>query len=239
LNTRFKELFEQLQKEGKINRHSRKDASGMSIKHLAERLFDDDRCGHIVGLYLSGKRKIKYEEAKKFCEIFDLDPNILLRNPPLRLETTAIVNQPFGAAATRPNILYAPIEAFASNAEDIQDKGECDYFQIPGLHGDFIAFSVKGNSMYPTLTEGDIVICSKLDDARSLQYEIKENDIYVVSVNNAAMVKRVQLIYDKTRKKVSKLKLISDNYLEHDPIEVDALGVHQIWKVQKKITSMF
>lgn len=234
LNDRFRQVFELLVERGEIVRNSQGD-KGMSMKALASELLGKPT-GHIINDYLKSKRLIKYEEAKRFCALFHLNEKYLLDGVGDMFASTmpTATSQPLAVSAAHSSILFAPVEAFASSAEDVQAQGECEYFQIPGLQGDFIAFSVRGNSMQPTIAEGDIVICRGLYANES----IKDNEIYAVSVNNAVMVKRVQRIWDKNRRQVLKLKLISDNYLEFDPMFEPSANVNQIWKVEKKITAI-
>lgn len=232
LNERFKRVFAQLQEQGEISRNGGK--KGLSLTAIAKEILGK-KTGHVITDYLSDKRTIKYEEAKKFCLLFNVNPQYLIEG-----EGEPFQNQQVGtselapAIAYRNQILYTTAQAFASSAEEMQTKNDCEYFQIPGLQGEFIAFSVSGNSMQPTLQDGDIIICRELHKGDTL----KDNDIYTVCANNAIMVKRVQQIWDKSRRQVLKLKLISDNYLEYDPRFVDRQEVSKLWKVERKITTL-
>jgi hypothetical protein len=233
LNNRFIAVYKQLEEDGIIKDNSRENSDSYSKTEIAKALLGKNHV-HIICEYLSGKRMIKHEEAKIFAEMFGINKDYLIDG----------IGQPFGdnrspdvgaVPPMRNKILYAPVAAFASSANDAQFQGESEFFQIPGLHGDFIAFAVRGNSMQPTINEGDIVICRSLDaDAKQL----KDNEIYAVSVDNAIMIKRVQCIWDKNRRKVMKIKLISDNYLEHDPMVQEVSSIHKYWKVEKKVTAI-
>jgi hypothetical protein len=232
LNNRFIAVYKQLEEDGIIKNNSRKNSDSFSKKQIAQTLWGKDYVSMLCD-YLSGKRTIKYEEASIFAKMFNINKAYLIDG----------IGQPFGdnhspdtgaVPQTRNKILYAPVEAFASSANDAQFQGESEFFQIPGLQGDFIAFAVRGNSMQPTINQGDIVICRSL----YANEQLKDNEIYAVSINNAVMVKRVQCIWDKNRRKVMKLKLISDNYLEHDPMIEDVSPTHKYWKVEKKVTAI-
>jgi phage repressor protein C with HTH and peptisase S24 domain len=238
LNKRFIAVYKQLEEEGIIKNNSRKNSGSFSKKEIAMKMWGKPYVT-ILCDYLSEKRIIKYDEAAIFAKMFNINKAYLIDG----------IGQPFGSdysapassqsdtvalPQTRNQILYAPVEAFASSANDAQFQGESEFFQIPGLQGDFIAFAVRGNSMQPTVNQGDIVICRTLYSNEQL----KDNEIYAVSINNAVMVKRVQCIWDKNHRKVIKIKLISDNYLEHDPIIEDVSPQHKYWKVEKKVTAI-
>jgi phage repressor protein C with HTH and peptisase S24 domain len=64
--------------------------------------------------------------------------------------------------------------------------------------------------------------------------DIKENDIYAVRSNGSVWVKYVQVI--KTRGRVSHLKLMSANYLEHDPFTEEVTEHTRLYKVIRRIS---
>ena len=236
LNERFIAIYMRLEEEERIKDNSREGSGSYSKSKIAETIFGKANYGHVINKYLSGERCIKYEEAKAFAALFGLNKVYLLDGVGQPFDTPAQRN----ASATsqqsegKNKILFATVEAFASSAQETQFVGESEFFQIPGLQGDFIAFPVRGNSMQPSINQGDIVICRPLQSSEQLN----DNEIYAVNVNGAVMVKRVQRIWDKSHRKVIKLKLISDNYLEHDPIIEDAAAIHKYWKVEKKVTGI-
>ncbi len=245
INDRFKRVFLQLQEQGiinipkpkgqKTNPKNKSDKKGLTFTTIAKELFGGKSVGHIINLYLRDERIIKHEEAKIFCSLFNINTEFMLEGEGEPFQNQQVGNSDLAPAINyRNQILYTTAQAFASSAEEMQTKNDCEYFQIPGLQGEFIAFSVSGNSMQPTLQDGDIIICRELHNGDTL----KDNDIYTICANNAIMVKRVQQIWDKSRRQVLKLKLISDNYLEHDPRFLDKQEVSKVWKVERKITTL-
>lgn len=237
LNKRFCVVYALLEEAGKISSHSREEGV-FNNRRLAEKLLGSKQQGHIIADYLKGSRQIKYEEAKVLCTIFrEINREYLLDGigEPLLTATRNKADTATAAPHGRGRITFASAEAHASSAQDVQlDQESCEYFQIPGLHGEFIAFTVRGNSMSPNIKQSDIVICRALHSGET----IKDNEIYAVSVNGAIMVKRLQCIWDKSRRNVVKIKLISDNYIEHDPIVEAATNIQKYWKVEKLITSI-
>ncbi|MDC0231523.1 S24/S26 family peptidase, partial [Aureispira] len=72
---------------------------------------------------------------------------------------------------------------------------------------DNIAFYIQGNSMTPTVSNGDMVLCSTIDSIEA----IEENDIYVIITKAGnVLIKRVQKIRGRNSN-IIQLKLIPDN----------------------------
>ena len=101
-----------------------------------------------------------------------------------------------------------------------------DYEEIPeemAKNGEYFALKVKGNSMSPEITDGEVAIVRKQDDADS-------RNICVVMVNNnEATLKRI-------KKSEQGLTLIPTNTIEFSPTfytnkEIETLPVRIIGKV--------
>ena len=66
----------------------------------------------------------------------------------------------------RDNINLVPERALAGYALEHQDPQFMDSlqkFSVPGMAGQLTAFEINGDSMMPTITNGDIVICEPLE----------------------------------------------------------------------------
>ncbi len=88
--------------------------------------------------------------------------------------------------------------------------------------------------MEPRISSGDLLICKPLDDWS----DVKDNEIYTVVINDRVFVKYIKKMYDKDdsgREVVSKINLISANYLEHDPFTEDVTTNTKIYKVVKRL----
>lgn len=84
--------------------------------------------------------------------------------------------------------------------------------QQMGLDTDQLALiTVKGDSMEPTLFDGDLVLI----DQRV--HQPKESAIYAIAIDNAVWVKRLQLHVDCT------LSIISDNKSQYPTEHIDSL----------------
>ena len=134
------------------------------------------------------------------------------------------------------NILFTSTHAFAGTAEEAGSfaREENEYFAIPGVAGGgLVAFPIDGNSMEPVIDDGDIVICQEISSLN----EVKENEMYAVKNNGTLWIKYVQLIRDH-KGRITKLKLISANYLEYDPFEEEVNTYTRLYKVIRKISSL-
>ena len=240
VNARFINLFRSLEASGRIKKNSPKGSPSLNKSQIALHIMGKPHV-HVLQDYLTEKRLIKFEEAIRFAELFGINKSFILEGQGAAYQENNIVQDfskndyaelPFNNSN---KILFAPIEAFASSAQDAQafHNTETEIFQIPGLHGNYIAFTIRGNSMQPTIQEGDIVICTPV----YYPEDLKNNQIYAISINGAVMVKRIQKIVDKNRR-VIKLKFISDNYLEHDPFIEAVSPMIKFWKVEKRITNI-
>ena len=96
-----------------------------------------------------------------------------------------------------------------------------------------VAFPIDGNSMEPVIKDGDIVICRDLSNLN----EIRDNDIYAVKTDGNLWVKYVKKVKDG-QGRIVKLNLISANYLEHDPFEVDVNQYTKLYKVNSRINQV-
>lgn len=133
----------------------------------------------------------------------------------------------------KKNIIFSSMSALASSAIDIGVHEDTERFYIPKMQGEHYAFYVKGNSMSPTIADGDMVICRPMESHE----RIIENQIYAVSTKSGnLMIKRVQKVYKNQQ--VHQLKLISDNFLEHDPFYVHINDVQKLMKVVRKLTDI-
>lgn len=88
---------------------------------------------------------------------------------------------------------------YAFRREWLQRKGRVDEMRL---------LAVAGDSMEPTLRDGDIVLVDQS------QKDILFGKIYVVGIDEGVMVKRLD-------KRPGKLVLISDNRSAYDPVEVN------------------
>ncbi len=235
LNDRFIKVFELLENQGTIVKN---DRNGRGIGDVAWKVLGNKGYGHIIRAYLNpdDKRVISYSQARKFCREFGINESFMLDG----------LGTPFGfdlpkrsaesGGYSRGNILFTTAEAFAgSTVEDSSSfvTEESSWFSLPGIQGGgLVAFQINGNSMEPVILNGDIVVCREVDRADNL----KDNNIYAVKNNGSLWVKHVQRIFHSGR--ITHLKLISANHLEHDPF-IQEVNVHtRLYQVIRKISDL-
>lgn len=232
LNERFIQVFNLLEDRGVIVKN---DRNGKGMGDFADKLLGNRAYGHIIRAYLNpdDKRVISYSQARNLCREFGVNEAFMLDG----------IGSPFGMDLPRNNselgtklkgnILFTSTEAFAGSSVDAASfqTEENYFFSIPGLSGPgLVAFPIHGNSMEPVILDGDIVICKQIERLD----DIIDNEIYAVKNNGSVWVKYAQKIYHGGR--VTHLKLISANHLEHDPF-VEEVNIHtRLFKVTRKIS---
>jgi len=242
LNHRFIQVFNMLIDKGEIVLN---DRSGKGMGDFAERIIGNRAYGHIVRAYLdeNDKRVIDYKHISNLCKEFGINESYMLKG----------IGTPFGKTekqtdkteynsnhnSPKSNIIYTNVKAFAGSQVDVDSFNVEDNatFSIPGMNGSgYVAFPIEGNSMEPIIDNGDIVICKELNSIS----DIKDNEIYAIKNNGQVWVKYVQKIFLNQKSKVvpHKLKLISANYLEHDPFEEEINNSTKLYKVVRKISKI-
>lgn len=252
LNERFKIVFQHLVDKGEIVKSSRD--KGMSS--FAEKIMGNKSYGHIIRAYLkdSDARTITYTQAKRLVHHYNVNWSYMFEGigEIFSQETHEMQQDVFDSKDVlagspksddvytanipkhKTNIVFSSISAFASSTVDVGVHENSERFYIPGMQGEHIAFYIKGESMTPTIADGDMVICRSLESHE----RIIENEIYaIVTSSGNVMVKRIQKILNKHRQ-VQGIKCISDNYLEHDPFTLSINEVRKLLKVERKLTEV-
>lgn len=227
VNQRFKAVYEELERRRLIKGKS----------DIAKRL---GTYNHVVNSILKGQRNVTVDQLWKLFSnyevnanyLFGLSEDIFLPSAKILdlMPTRSLQDRHF---AGRQNISMVPSRAMAGYAMEYQDKEFLEGFQkfsIPGLEGSLVAFEISGDSMMPTVTNGDIVVCEPLDRGEPL----RDNQVYVI-VTDVVVAKRVQQVKEGDR--ISQLLLISDNATVYKPYEVDLEEIRQILKVKCRLTS--
>lgn len=147
-----------------------------------ERNLTMKRLGEIVGvsestisLYENGKRQPDSDMLKKFAELFNVSIDYLLENESHRTAKSGVRIPVLGSV-----VAGIPIEA----VQEILDYEEI----TPEIasHGEHFALKIKGNSMEPKFSAGDVVIIRK-------QADVENGEIAVVLVNgNEATIKKIR-----------------------------------------------
>lgn len=234
LNDRFIKVFQLLEDRGAIVKN---DRNGRGIGDVAEKILGNKGYGHIIRAFLNpdDKRVVSYSQARIFCREFGINEDFMLdgSGTPFGFDLPKRSNE--GGSFAKGNILFTTVEAFAGSSVDTSSFAteENSWFSLPGIQGGgLVAFQINGNSMDPVITNGDIVVCREVDRLD----DVKDNEIYAVKNNGSLWVKHVQRIHHGGR--VTHLKLISANHLEHDPF-VEEVNVHtRLYRVIRKISDL-
>lgn len=227
VNQRFRIVYKELEKYNLIKGKS----------DIAKKL---GTYNHVINSILKGQRNITVDQLNKLFDTYGVNANYLFgKSEELFLEG-------FGAPADFPthsfqdrqigpkeNITLVPERAMAGYATEHQDHSYLESlqkFSIPGLSGHLLAFEINGDSMMPTITNGDLVVCEKLERGAPL----RDNHVYVI-VTDVVVAKRIQQI--KEDNGIKALRLISDNDAVYKPYEVEVENIRQLLKVQCRLTS--
>ncbi|MEL7119090.1 MAG: S24 family peptidase [Bacteroidota bacterium] len=236
LNERFVKVFQLLEERGDIVKN---DRGGRGMGDFAEKLLGNRAYGHIIRAFLNpdDKRCIDYRHARILCQEYGVNESYMLDGigTPFGMDLAMEENGSY-EVDSKGNILLTTVEAFAGTPVDAGSfvKEDVSYFSIPGLPGSgYVAFPINGNSMEPVIQNGDLVICRAINSLK----EIHDNRIYAVKNNGSLWIKYVQKIEDH-RGRISNLKLISANHLEHDPFTEEVNEYTRLYEVIRKVSDL-
>ena len=120
-----------------------------------------------------------------------------------------------------PELQLIPIDAMAGYGEGgievMNFEGET--FKVPTFRGAEFLISVKGTSMYPKYSSGDIVACKKIP-LNDLFFQW--NKVYVLDTAQGAIIKRIKKGTDDNH-----VLLVSDN-VNYDPFELHLSAINAV-----------
>lgn len=225
---RFIECHNKLKSDQRV-RSSRQFA--LSLDYLPQSLSE----------ILKKRRDVTIELLRKAIETYKINPvYIFTGNGPMFMQeemreefrVLTIVTD----SQNDEQIVHVPMPAQEGYASDLGDPTFIqnlpsyslpDYKYKVGTHR---SFDVAGDSMEPTLFEGDKVICSYLEPSL-WETAVKKNYVYVVITKGEVLVRRLAA-YSKEEKT---LQLFSDNAY-YEPFTVALSNVREIWYVRAKIS---
>lgn len=228
ITQRFIKCHDKLREENRV-RSSRQFA--LSLDYLPQSLSE----------ILKGRRDVTIELLRKAVDIYKINPVYIYtgEGPMFMTEEdhksfrvlTIVTN-----ASDDERIVHVPVPAHAGYASELTDPTfiqDLPTFSLPDYKykvGTHRSFDVAGDSMEPTLFEGDKVICSYLEPTL-WETSIKDNYVYVIVTRGDVLVKRLtnKIKSDKA------LTLISDNAY-YEPFDINIGDVREIWYVRAKIS---
>lgn len=121
----------------------------------------------------------------------------------------------------KEGIPLIPVEAMAGalTCEQMVLEYECERYVVPVFKGADFLIPVKGSSMYPKYSSGDIVACQRV--AMSDLF-FQWNKVYVIDTNQGALIKRIKPGSDKNH-----VLIVSDNE-KYDPFELPVSAIHAV-----------
>lgn len=224
VNQRFRKVYEYLENNNLIKGKS----------DIAKKL---GTYNHVINSILKAKRNITVDQLNKLFEIYSINANFLFGiSDDMIAGLGDLMTQPFSNRINggRANIQLVTHKALAGNLMASQEyKDEVlSSFSVPGLEGsNLFAIEIEGNSMFPTITNGDVVVCEQMERGESL----KANSVYVIVTKDGVVAKRIQA--NKENNHISSLSLISDNSGTYKPYDVDIDEVIKILKVKCRLTN--
>jgi hypothetical protein len=235
LNKRFIQAFKLLEERGAIVKN---DRGGKGVGDVADKVLGNKAYGHIIRAFLNedSKRVVDYGQAQSFCRAYDINEAWMLHGigNPFGFDSPGDVFSGEKVTGGPGNILFTTIRAFAGSTTGADSVEDNTYFSIPGVSGTgLVAFQIEGNSMDPVIRHGDIVVCKSVENLN----DIRDNEIYAVRSSGNVWVKYVQKIYNN-RGRITRLKMISANYFDHDPFEEEVNETTRLYKVVRKISNI-
>lgn len=114
-----------------------------------------------------------------------------------------------------------PIDAMAGALTDERTvlEYECERYVVPAFKGADFLIPVKGSSMYPKYSSGDIVACQRVPMSDLF---FQWNKVYVIDTNQGALIKRIKPGSDKDH-----VLIVSDNE-KYDPFEFPYSAIHAV-----------
>jgi hypothetical protein len=233
VNQRFKLIYNLLEKGNYIKGKS----------DIAQQL---GTYNHVINNILKGERNLTLAQIQQLCTHFGIDSNYLFgfNNNPFREDATIngesipqASKRSLNSGGGRRNIKLVPIQALAGYAieqQTAEPSEEYPSFSIPDLEGELLAFAISGDSMLPTITNGDIIVCEPLDRPLDGSFpSLKDNQVYVF-ITDVVVVKRVQQI--RKGGKIQHLRLISDNSAVYQPYTIDLSEIQRVLRVKCRLT---
>lgn len=225
---RFIKCHNKLREDNRV-RSSRQFA--LSLEYLPQSLSE----------ILKGRRDVTIELLRKAVHLYRINPVYIYtgEGPMFMSEEdhksfrvlTIVTN-----AQDDERIVHVPVPAQAGYASEMSDPTfiqDLPAFSLPDYKykvGTHRSFDVSGDSMEPTLFEGDKVVCSYLEPTL-WESSIKDNYVYVIVTRGDVVVKR---LFNHIKESKT-LELHSDNEF-YKPYTVNLSDVREIWYVRAKVS---
>lgn len=225
---RFIKVHDRLMETNRV-RSSRQFA--LSLEYLPQSLSE----------IVKGRRDVTIELLRKTIDLYKVSPKFLFTGegemfqddaPSTNNYVLTVVTDKY----SEERIVHVPVPAQAGYGGQITDPcffSDLPTYSLPDFntsHGTYRSFDVSGDSMEPSLFEGDKVVCSYVDFDQ-WHTMVKNGYVYVVVTEYDVVVKRVL----NNIKTDCSLTLCSDNsYYPERVLPVN--DIKEIWFVKMKIS---
>lgn len=120
---------------------------------------------------------------------------------------------------------FYEVDVTAGNVNRIFDGTEIprDSLLVPGFADCDFAVPVSGHSMYPKISNGDIIICKQINDFDVVEF----GQIYLIVTDERRMVK-----YLRKAAKPDKVLLVSENHERFDDFEIARSKIRRLYLVK-------
>lgn len=199
----------------------------MKIKGLNDNKVTQE-CGlsqGLLGQARSGKSDLGAKTIDKILNKYqDLNKTWLITGDGMMLKGEEDNNNnPIAKQTSNPNegIPLIPVEAMAGalSCDTTVLEYECDRYVVPMFKGADFLIPVKGSSMYPKYSSGDIVACQRVDMSNLF---FQWNKVYVIDTDQGALIKRIKPGHDENH-----ILIVSDNE-KYDPFELPYSAIHAV-----------
>jgi SOS-response transcriptional repressor LexA len=183
-----------------------------------------------------GRTRITGKVVAELLRQFKINPLWLYGESTMKnLEPSSVSVMPKVVTVTnadQENIVLVNAKAAAGYPQHLHDTSW--YKQLPAFdlplpqfrNASYRGFQIEGDSMLPNLVPGDWVLARAVENWQ----DISPNRMYVVVLQDAVVVKKIEKLPGKDR-----LRLVSLNET-YAPYEVEASQIQEIWLVSSKIT---
>lgn len=181
----------------------------------------------------SSRNTIDYDKVFSLCEHINIDWLLTGRGSMLKTDTTTLMgdqdshkeedNRPVAIPTDNPKegIPLIPVNAMAGALTSEQSvlEYECDRYVVPVFKGADFLIPVKGSSMYPKYSSGDIVACKRVP---MTDLFFQWNKVYVLDTNQGALIKRIKRGSDSEH-----ILIVSDNEA-YEPFELPIRCINNV-----------
>ena len=181
----------------------------------------------------SSRNTIDYDKVFSLCEHINIDWLLTGRGSMLKSEPTPLMgdqdspkeedDSPVAIHTDNPKegIPLIPINAMAGammGEQTVMDY-ECERYVVPLFKGAEFLIQVKGSSMYPKYSSGDVVACKHVP---MTDLFFQWGKVYVLDTNQGALIKRIKRGSDADH-----ILIVSDNK-DYEPFELPIRCINNV-----------